>query len=93
MPARQTASGVAPVMGVPSNRTSPASGARRPDTTLRSVVLPEPLGPIRPTTSPLATVKETPSSAARPPKWRVRSDDLEQGAVRRSWAASSRLWS
>ena len=44
----------APVMGVPAKRTSPAIGASRPETTLRSVVLPEPLGPIRPTTSPSA---------------------------------------
>src|SRR5713226_7516993 len=36
--------------------------------TLKSVVLPAPLGPIRPTTSPASTVKETRSSATTPPK-------------------------
>src|SRR3954464_6508160 len=41
-----------------------------PDTTLRSVVLPAPFGPMRPWTSPLRTTKVTPSSAWTPPKER-----------------------
>src|SRR6202171_3755653 len=36
--------------------------------TLKRVVLPAPLGPIRATTSPAPTEKETPSSATTPPK-------------------------
>ena len=72
MPARQTASGVCAVMGLPSKRTSPPMGESRPETTLSSVVLPEPLGPTSPTTSPRSTANETPSTAARPPKCRSR---------------------
>jgi hypothetical protein len=34
---------------------------------LKSVVLPDPFGPIRPQISPGATSKETPSSATMPP--------------------------
>src|SRR5690348_3422248 len=37
-------------------------------TTLKSVVLPAPLGPIRPTMQPCGTSKLTPSRATRPPK-------------------------
>src|SRR5437773_1118108 len=37
---------------------------------LTAVLLPEPLGPIRPTISPSATVRSRPSSARTPPKWR-----------------------
>src|SRR3954466_8475451 len=40
--------------------------------TLNSVVLPAPLGPITPTTSPGATVSDTSSSAVSPPKRTVR---------------------
>src|SRR5688500_2412041 len=36
--------------------------------TLKSVVLPAPLGPIRPKISPCATESETSSSAVNPPK-------------------------
>src|SRR5437773_12481384 len=38
---------------------------------LTAVLLPEPLGPIRPTISPSATVRSRPSSARTPPKWRA----------------------
>src|SRR6184192_2941949 len=37
------------------------------------VVLPEPLGPMRPRTSPRATVSDSASTATRPPKRLVRS--------------------
>src|SRR3954453_13518127 len=39
--------------------TSPASGRTRPSSILITLVLPAPLGPSRPSTSPRATVKET----------------------------------
>src|SRR3979409_1365648 len=42
-----------------------------PVTTLNSVVLPEPFGPIRPTISPSFTAKSTPARATRPPKRQV----------------------
>src|SRR5205823_3428841 len=49
-------------------RTSPASGARRPTTQWKLVVLPAPFGPRRPTTSPGATENETSSTTRRPRK-------------------------
>src|SRR5882672_7877528 len=39
--------------------------------TLTAVLLPEPLGPIRPTISPCATFRSRPSTARTPPKWRA----------------------
>ena len=46
--------------------TRPAVGRSTPQTTFSSVVLPEPLGPISPSTSPLLASSETPSSARTP---------------------------
>src|SRR5699024_8781740 len=54
--------------GSPSQRTEPSSARTNPQITLNSVVLPAPLGPITPTTSPGPTVSDTPSSAVSPPK-------------------------
>src|SRR5687768_3026813 len=48
-------------------RTSPASGVCRPLRILTSVLLPAPLSPTRPTTSPAATCMLTPRSAWTPP--------------------------
>src|ERR1044071_189467 len=45
----------------------PASAARAPDTQLISVVLPDPLGPMRPKRSPAFTWRLTPFSAVKPP--------------------------
>src|SRR5688572_946328 len=63
---------------------SPEVGFRKPVTRLKSVVLPAPLGPIRPVIVPLRTSSEQPSTAFRPPKLRVRS------RVSSSESASSR---
>src|SRR5207248_5024727 len=52
----------------PSTRTSPASGASAPLSTLISVVLPAPFGPIRPWTTPPRRARSTPRSACTPPK-------------------------
>src|SRR5918993_520683 len=46
----------------------PWSGCSNPAMQRRVVVLPQPLGPSRETNSPGATVKETPPTAATPPK-------------------------
>jgi len=39
---------------------------------LKIVLLPEPLGPIRPTISPFSTPNDTPLTAVKPPKRLVR---------------------
>ena len=70
------------VIDLPSNRMSPAwywySRLRQ----LNSVVLPAPLGPIRPQMSPFFTSKLTPSSATMPPKRTVTPRTLSKGSAR-----------
>src|SRR5436190_18479221 len=46
---------------------------------LKQVVLPAPLGPIRPTMAPSATAKLTPLTAVRPPNRTVRSSTSSSG--------------
>ena len=65
-PARLTTSGASPAISWPSKRIEPASGGTRPDTTLNSVVLPAPLGPISPVMPPGVDDKSTPRSTSRP---------------------------
>src|SRR3954470_5271231 len=55
-------------MSVPRSHTCPWLGEWKPEITSNSVVLPAPLGPIRPTISPLSTPKLTSSSTCSPPK-------------------------
>src|SRR5439155_12378776 len=52
------------------NTISPAVKGNSPAIRLTVVLLPEPLGPIRPTISPSFTVRSSPSTARTPPKWR-----------------------
>src|SRR5471032_3703240 len=51
-----------------SKRMLPPVGRTRPEMALNSVVLPAPLGPTRPTTSCVPTVRLTALTAVRPPK-------------------------
>ena len=60
------------VTSCPSNTTLPAFDFMCPLMILNSVVLPAPLGPIRPTISPGRTSKLTLLTATRPPKRRTR---------------------
>ena len=62
----------APVTSWPPTSTRPAVGLSKPVTRLMVVVLPEPLGPMRPRMSPRSSVKETSSTARRPAKSLVR---------------------
>src|SRR5207244_8405374 len=52
--------------------TAPASGQSRPAMILSRVVLPEPDGPSSANSSPLATLRSTPSSAAKAPNFLTR---------------------
>src|ERR1019366_4882357 len=47
---------------------APEAGVTKPQMALNSVVLPAPLGPMMPSTSPLQTSSETPSRAVTPSK-------------------------
>ena len=71
IPRRAIWCGRAVVMSVPSCNSEPDVGGVMPVTTLNSVVLPAPFGPITPNTSPAFTANETPSTAVTPPKRRV----------------------
>ena len=66
MPARTTLPGFGG-RTAPSKTTWPAVGRYIPVRQLKNVVLPAPLGPIRPMISPRATRKFTESTAVRPP--------------------------
>src|SRR5579864_6758700 len=57
-----------PTMLRPSSMIEPLSGRNAPATRLMVVVLPEPLGPIRPTISPRRSSAENSSTAMMPPK-------------------------
>ena len=60
--------GSSPPISRPSKRIEPAFGTRAPESTLKIVLLPEPLGPIRPRISPGSTRNETLLTAVKPPK-------------------------
>jgi hypothetical protein len=67
IPSRAIRSGGKASMGSPSKTMRPASQERKPPMTWKRVVLPAPLGPIRPVTRPGSTAKETSASAWTPP--------------------------
>ena len=70
---RPGAGEVAPVDEEPPGRRPLAARHQ-----VESVVLPAPLGPMRPSTVPGSSVSETPSTAFRPPKRRMSAVGLQQ---------------
>src|SRR6516225_11541842 len=58
-------------MSSPSSVTRPRVGFSSPVTTLNSVVLPAPLGPIKPVMRPASALSDTSSTAIRPPNLTV----------------------
>src|SRR3989442_2484904 len=62
IPSLQRSAAPFAVTSWPLKTTAPASGARAPDSTFSSVVLPAPFGPTTPTASPRLSVRLTPSS-------------------------------
>src|SRR5208282_501340 len=78
----------------PSNLNSPASGAYNPVSTLNSVVLPAPLGPIRPNIALRAIFRLTSASAVTPPKrlatWVIESNGSMALLRRRKFALADR---
>ena len=67
-PRRARADAVRPVTSTPASSTRPLSARKNPEMTSNSVVLPAPLGPMIPRTSPCVACSDTSSSAALPPK-------------------------
>src|SRR5438552_87284 len=73
IPRAATAEGLSPVSGPPSYSIRPRVGARYPVIALKAVVFPAPFGPITLVIVPGWTSKDTPASAATPPKLTARS--------------------
>src|SRR5512138_1110478 len=71
--------GSSPAMSHPEKRTLPADGAWTPVITLKAVVLPAPLGPMSPTSSPGNTDSRNPSRALSPPNARVTPSTASSG--------------
>src|SRR5437773_10989775 len=67
MPSAFASRGLPIVTGWPLTRICPESGGRAPDSVRMSVVLPAPLPPTRPTTSPGYRSMVTPLTARTPP--------------------------
>src|SRR3989454_9512965 len=67
MPACATRYAGRPPISAPRKRTEPAFGLSAPAMRLKTVLLPEPLGPMRPRISPSATSNETLLTAVKPP--------------------------
>ena len=65
----------------PSSRMSPESGRISPSSVFSSVLLPAPLGPITPMTSPGSMVRSRSSMAVTPPKRFVRPRASSSGAT------------
>src|SRR5262245_51897211 len=81
MPSRAISWVLRPSRRRPPKCTAPASGRRRLVIRLKTVVLPEPLGPMRPTTVPAATSNEQSLTARTPPKILVSPDTASVGAA------------
>src|SRR3954470_18369664 len=67
MPLLMIRCGGRPAISEPSNRIEPDVGASVPESILKIVLLPEPLGPIRPRISPWPTLNDTLLTAVKPP--------------------------
>src|SRR5438128_3752347 len=70
MPRRQISDGRSPEVRSPLKNTAPAFSGMTPVIRLKTVLLPAPLGPIRPWIAPRATVMERSATASRPPNRR-----------------------
>ena len=71
-------------MSLPSTRTDPVSAVSKPATMRSAVVLPQPDGPSKATSSPGAISMDSPSRARVAPKARVRSRSSTLVPPRRS---------
>src|SRR5215471_14294003 len=71
MPIFTSLAGCLPVTSTPRKRTLPADGRNVPLITLKSVVFPAPLGPMKPQIWRSGTSKFTSFKAATPPKYFV----------------------
>src|SRR5437660_5921505 len=80
-PSRARVWGRRAVISRPSMLTWPRFGRWNPVTTLNRVVLPAPLGPMRPVTAPALDSSETPPRACTPPKLTLTSSTRNTGRL------------
>src|SRR5437868_9933231 len=71
MPERTSANDLIPVTSRPRSSTLPDEGLSAPVMSAKRVVLPAPLGPMKPEICPSGTLKLTSFKAATPPKYFV----------------------
>src|SRR5690348_2845010 len=81
MPSRACVAAEALVTSTPSKRMRPSLGRRSPAMQLKKVDLPAPLGPMRPTISPLSTWRSAPATALKLPNALVTFSALSSTAV------------
>src|SRR6266446_4816185 len=81
MPSRLIACGGRWVISAPRHHTVPDVGEKAPVMTLKSVVLPHPLGPMMQRSSPAPIDRVTPRKTRRPPKSLVTSQTWRSGRV------------
>src|SRR5712691_3867684 len=96
-PPRAIRWGGRPVSGRPRNLTRPPLGGRKPVIRLKQVVIPAPLGPIKPAIVPSSTEKLTSLTAVRPPNRTVRAstssrDTAHPALTRASPESPQPLW-
>src|SRR4051794_6296670 len=81
-------------MSRPAKTIVPASAGSAPAIAFRSVLLPDPLGPMRPWKVPSSTTTSTPSSARSEPKlfvtWRTSSSGIASAPVAARTAAEAK---
>src|SRR6185312_13989025 len=85
IPSRAWCAADALVTSTPSKTMRPSLGRRSPAMQLKKVDLPAPLGPMRPTISPLSTWRSAPATALKLPKALATFSALSSTAV--LWAA------
>src|SRR5262252_1230371 len=82
MPARARLVGVSGVTSRPPKQIAPSVGISAPATHFSSVLLPEPLGPMRPQSSFSPMIRSTPLTATNRPKTLVSPRTSSSGIVR-----------
>ena len=81
MPIRERRCTGVRVTALPLNRTAPLVGRCSPLITLKQVVLPAPLGPIRPVIRPASASNDAWLTAVTPPNWTTTSSTSSRGIV------------
>ncbi|MHC2703399.1 hypothetical protein ACVMHZ_006562 [Bradyrhizobium liaoningense] len=85
MPLLMIRCGARPAISWPAKSIEPDVGASVPESMLKIVLLPEPLGPIRPRISPSSTLNDTLFTAVKPPNRFTSPFTSSTAVLRRYW--------